>query len=255
MKRNRILWSATSIFIFSVLLTPPLIKADILIKKVKHTDEATMLGETRPAKDEEGTTWISKDKMREDMGENSTIVRYDIQKIYILNHSEKTYSEIDMPINLEEIVPAEGKQILQTIQISAKVSDAGETMTIKDWKCKKYQVEVNASLMGMNMPMTIELWTSKDLGIDQKIYNRFLKELLSLNPMTKDLVEEFEKIEGYPVRSLFSMSVMDTETKSKEEVVSVEEKDAPEETYELPEGYTLKPFNPFEQESEEDKDK
>ena len=65
--------------------------------------------------------------------------------------------------------------------------------------------------------------------------------------MFKGFTEEFKKMEGYPVLTLVSMKMMGTETKSKEEVISVEKKDAPAGTYDLPEGYTKATYNPFQQ--------
>ncbi|MFQ6039076.1 MAG: DUF4412 domain-containing protein, partial [Candidatus Aminicenantales bacterium] len=98
-----------------------------------------------------------------------------------------------------------------------------------------------------SMPITLVLWTSKDLGIDADMYKKFYTETLSLNPMFKGFVEEFTKMEGYPVRTEFTMSMMGAEQKYWEEVVSVEKSQPPEGTYDLPEGYTKTAYNPFQQ--------
>jgi len=66
-----------------------------------------------------------------------------------------------------------------------------------------------------------------------------------MNPMLKGLIEEFKKIEGYPVLTKVSMNIMGSETKSQEQVLSVEKKDAPAGTYDLPQGYTKTAYNPF----------
>jgi hypothetical protein len=176
-----------------------------------------------------------------------TLVRYDLNKIYLVTHSKKTYSEIDLPLDMETVLPPEAKQMLDQIEVSSSVTDTGETKTINNWKCKKYLVEIGVSMMGMSMPITMDFWTSKDLGIDEELYKKFYAETLSLNPMFQDMVNEFKKIEGYPVRTEFSMSMMGAEQKHWEEVVSVEKMSPPDGTYNLPEGYTKTEFNPFEQ--------
>lgn len=249
MRKKLFFWFTALVFVFSIILCPTQAKADIYIKKIKHTDAVTIMGQTQPAKDEEGATWMAKEKMREDEGENkTTIIRFDLNKIYVIDHTQKTYSEIDLPIDLEKMLPAEAKQMMQMMQVTPKVTETNETKKIKDWNCKKYIVEIGISMMGMNMPMKMEMWVSKDLGIDLKLYEKFYTEFLGLQPMFKDFAEEFKKIEGYPVLTLFSMTMMGTETKYQEEVVSVEKKDAPAGTYDLIQGYSkTETFNPFQQ--------
>jgi len=249
MRKKFFFWITALVFAFSIILCPTQAKADIYIKKIKHTDAVTIMGQTQPAKDEEGATWMAKEKMREDEGKSkSTVIRFDLNKIFVFDHIQKTSSEIDLPIDLEKVLPAEAKQMMQMMQVTANVIDTGETQKIKNWNCKKYLVEVGISMMGMNMPMKMEMWVSKDLEIDLKLYEKFYTEFLALQPMFKDFAEEFKKIEGYPVLTLFSMTMMGTETKYQEEVVSVEKKDAPTGTYDPPEEYTkTETFNPFQQ--------
>lgn len=247
MRGKERLWIAGSLFVFSLVLSPVLIKAEILIKKTKHTDEVTMMGQTQPAKDEQGMTWLAEDRIRDDTGKISIISRFDLNKIYYINNSDKTYSEIDMPVDLEKILPPEASQMLQMIQPAGNVTDTGETQNIRDWNCKKYLVEISASMMGMDMLIKIEIWTSQDLGIDLDIYKKFYAETLSLNPLLKALKEECKKIDGYPVLTRFSMTVMGAEIKYQEESLSVENTEAPPGTYELPAGYTKTAFNPFQQ--------
>lgn len=235
------------LFIFCLFLFPTLGRADFLIKKTKHTDAVAMMGQTEPAKDEEGVIWIAKDKMREDRGEESTIIRLDINKIYTINNLEKTYSEINLPIDMEKILSAEAKQMMQVMKLAATLTDTKETQKIKTWNCKKYLLNISASMMGMDMPTTVEIWNTKDLGIDLDLYKKFFSLTLQLNPVFKDAVVELEKMEGITVLEKSSMKTMGTEQKYQEEVVSVEKKDAPAGTYDLPRGYKKIAYNPYAQ--------
>ncbi len=180
------------------------------------------------------------------MAESSIIVRLDLNKIYILDHSKKTYSEIDLPVEIEKVLPAEAKQMMDVIKIkSSSIREAPEIQTIGGWLCQKFLVEVEISMMEMSIPMKMEIWASRDIGIDLSAHKEFYSAILSLNPFTKDLAEGFKKIEGYPVLAISSMKMMGTETKEREEVVSVEKKDAPAKTFKLPKGYEKIPYNPF----------
>jgi hypothetical protein len=165
--------------------------------------------------------------------------------VFILNHVDKTYSEMDLPLKLEENLTSEAKQIIQVMEISSSVTETEETQMIKGWKSQKFLADISISMMGMNMPMTMEIWASKETGINLRTFRRFYVVLLSMNPFTKDLVEEFQKIEGYPVLTKISMRVKGVETKSQEEVITVEEIRAPRGTYDIPSEYTRVAYNPL----------
>ena len=246
MRKKLIIFSTTFLFILSVILSPSVAKADILVKKKKHTDAVSIMGQTQPAKDEEVETWLAKDKMRQEQGEGKVyILRFDLNKAFYIDYTKKTYSEVDMPIDLEKALGPQAQQMMQMMQTSVTFSDTGEKQKIKNWNCRKYLIEISISMMGMNMPLKMEIWASKDLGIDMNIYKKFYRETLSLNPMTKDIVEDFQKMEGFPVLTKVSMSMMGSEMKYQEEVISVEKKAAPQGTYDVPQGFTKADFNPM----------
>ncbi len=247
MKKSAIFMSITLLFILSLVLSPLHTQADHVIKAKRHTDAVSMMGQSQPAKDEEVMTWLAKDKMRRDEGDTTMLVRFDTKKIYMINHSDKTYSDMDLPIDLDQAMPPEAKQMMDSMNMTSTVTDTGEAKTINNWNCKKYLVEIAVSMMGMSMPITMHIWTSEDLGVDADLYKKFYAETLSLNPMFKEFIEEFKKMDGYPVRTEFSMKMMGAEQKQWEEVVSVEKKDAPAGTYDLADGYTKTEFNPFKQ--------
>lgn len=249
MKKKIALCSMALLFLLSLILLPTQAKGDYLIKKKRHTDPIEIMGQSQPAKDEEGATWLAKDKMREDEGQTkSTIVRFDLKKIFIIEHDKKQYVEIDLPVDFDKILPPQAKQMMQMMTATAKVTKTQETQTINEWNCTKYLVEIGISMMGMEMPMKMEMWVTKDLGIDMEQYIEFYSEMLSIQPMFKDFIEEFQKVDGYPVRTEMTMSMMGAETRTLEEVISVEELEVPEGTFNLPEGFTkADTYNPFEQ--------
>lgn len=243
---KRVAYLATVILIIAALAFSPFAaKADHLIKGKKHTDAMSMMGQ--PAKDEDTTTWLGKDKMRQDVGDVTNLIRMDINKMYIIDHAGKTYSEMDLPLNLDDILPPEAKQMMDAMDISSSITATGETQTINNWSCQKYLVEISVSMMGMDMPIKMDMWTSKDLGVNLNEYKELYTQILETNPVFKDFIGEFEKIEGYPILTEFSMTMMGTEQKSKEEVLSAEKISPPAGTYDLPEGYTKTAFNPLDQ--------
>jgi hypothetical protein len=247
MRKKLFILAPTILIVTALTFAPVLANADHVIKGKKHTDAFSMMGQSQPEKDEETTTWLGKDKMRQDIGDTTTLIRLDKNKMYIINHTDKTYSEMDLPFKLDEMLPAEAKQMMDSMNISSNITDTGETQTINNWKCKKYLVEISVSMMGMEMPTKMNMWTSKDLGVDIDEFKKLYTKTLEMNPMLKDFIPNFEKIEGYPVLTEFSMDMMGAQQKYTEEVISVEKKGAPAGTYDLPEGYTKTTYNPFDQ--------
>ncbi len=247
MKKKVALLTPIILIVFALVFSPAIAKADHVIKGKKHTDAFNMMGQSQPEKDEDTTTWLGKDKMKQDVGEITNLIRIDKSKMYIINHTDKTYSEMDLPFNLEQMLPPEAKQMLDAMDISSSITDTGETKTINNWNCKKYFVEISVSMMGMGMPIKMDIWTSKDLGVDLNDYKELYTKTLAANPMFKDFIQDFEKMDGYPVLTEFSMDMMGTAQKYTEQVVSVEKMGAPAGTYDLPEGYTKTAYNPMEQ--------
>lgn len=230
----------------SPLLFPLILKGDVYIKRVKHYDPVSIIGHTEPAKDEEGGTWISKDKYRVDDGEKSTvIIRLDQRKAYIINHQTKTYSEADIPVDLKKILCPQATKFIENLVVSSHVSDTGEMKKIKKWKCKKYVIEIDASVMGIEVIVNQELWVSKKFAVRMNLYKKFEGELLGLNPLVITCLEEMKKIEGYPVLIKSSVKMIGAEKNSIEEVISVEKKSPPPGIYDLPQGYTKSGYNPF----------
>jgi hypothetical protein len=247
MKKRFFFLTLTILIAFVLAFSPSIALADHLIKGKKHTDAFSMMGQSQPEKDEDMTTWLGKDKMRQDIGDLTTLIRQDKNKMYIINHSDKTYSEMNLPFDLGEILPPQAKQMMDAMEISSSITDSGETKTINDWNCKKYIVEISVSMMGMAMPIKMDMWTSKDLGVDLQQFKELYTKTLEANPMLKDFIQDFEKLDGYPVLTEFSMDMMGTQQKYREEVISVEKMGAPAGTYDLPEGYTLTAYNPLDQ--------
>ena len=134
-----------------MFFSAPLIQADTFIQAKRHTDSFTMMGQTQPAKDEVTTTWVGKDRCRTDTGEGqSVIVRLDQSKMYVLDHTKKTYSPIDLPFDWSKLIPPEAKQMteqwMQMFKMTATVTDTGETKKIKGWNCRKYLVNLKGMI-------------------------------------------------------------------------------------------------------------
>jgi len=242
--RTRLIPSLTIFFFF--LFFSGAARADHYIKRTKQMTQINSKNETVSTTDEHSASWISKDKFRQDEGDHTTtIIRLDREKLYHINHTDRTFSALDLPLNLGDSLPPETRQIFQVMKMSSSITKTSDTQSIKEWASQKYLVDIDISLMGMSMPMTMEIWVSKETGINMKSFRLFYEALLSMNPFTTGLIEKFRDIEGYPVLTVITMSVKGAKTNSREEVISIEDKKPPKGIYDIPEGYILVDYNPL----------
>ena len=228
----------------AAVLSAPALAGDLVITKEKHTDRATVMGQEQPAKDSREITWIGQDRMRVEEGDKVTIVRLDLKKMYVLDTKAKTSSTLDLPVDLSKYMPADMKPMMDQIfgQMQFTVTPTTETKKVKDWETTKYT-------MTMTMPMggsiDQEMWVAKDVGGKREGWHELHAALLSASPVRAGMAEEMKKVDGLPVHVERTLKMMGSETKSRESVVSVEEKDAPEGHYDLPKDFKDTPYDPM----------
>ena len=180
----------------------------------------------------EVTIWIGGDKLRRDEADSSYILRLDLGKLYILNHADKTYKVLAVPGDLEKIAAQSAAQL--TVNVTA----TSETRKIGDWTARKYQVDLS-NPEGLRLDTTI--WTSKDIAAHEA-YKRLAASVAALQPGASEWSRKLEQIEGFPVLQETNVDMAGSRFKTREELVSVETKEAPAGAYDIPAGYTPQPF-------------
>lgn len=176
--------------------------------------------------------WIGGDKLRRDEGDVSYILRLDRGKLYIVSHGEKVYSELTVPGDLKKIASPVASQL--KVQVTA----TAETKKIGGWTARKYKVDLS-NPEGLHLDTTI--WASKDIASHES-YSRLAASLAALQPGAGEWARKLEQIEGFPVLQEANVDMGGSRFKTREELVTVETKDAPDGAYEIPAGYTARPF-------------
>ncbi|MSR63075.1 MAG: DUF4412 domain-containing protein [Planctomycetes bacterium] len=225
-------------------LAGPALCGDLVVTKQKHSDAMEMPGQSQPAKDTTEVLWIGKDRLRVDEGDTITIVRADLKKLYTIDAKAKTYTALDLPIDLKKYMPAEMAPMMEQMsaQMKVTVTPTTETKKIKDWDATRFTMNMS---MPMGGGMTQELWVVKGLGAEHAGWQEMYASLSASNPFGGSMAAEMKKIDGMPVLIERSQKMMGHEMKSREEVVSIEDKEPAADFYELPTGLTEKPFDPM----------
>lgn len=227
----------------ALLATAGIAGADLKIVQNAHQDAFSMMGQSQPASDEQRVTWIGDDRMRMDQGDTSTIVLLGQKKMFIVNHDEKSYYEIDLPIDLASMMPpGMAEQMMQMMTFDVTVTPADETKQVGEWTAKRYDMQMKSAMLTMDAV----LWASTETPVDVDAYRSLYGEVVSLQPGTADMLAEMRKVDGFVVaqESTMSMTMMgDTKVGSTETTESITEAEPPAGTYAPPEGYTASEFD------------
>jgi hypothetical protein len=216
--------------------------ADTVITMKTHSDAVEALG--APETNETSVVWLTSTKMRQDKEGQSLIVDSDAKKMYIVKHAEAEYHALDLPLDLVAMVPEAMRdqfaQMVKQMEMTVGITPTEETREISGYAAKLYKINLSNGV-GMNMDM--DLWLTTDVKLDVDAYKRLTNEMLSAQSMGGDWIKQILAIEGFRVLQETTISMMGSEVKAREELVSIEEKEAPAGNYAPPADYTEKPFD------------
>lgn len=243
-------------------LAGPVHASDLVIQKEKHTDAVPLGDQTRPARDSVQTLWVGQDRMRSEEGNKVTIVRMDLKVMYILDLDAKTCSTVDLPVDLTKYVRPELAPMIEKTMSMTKVTitPTTETRKIKDWSATRYTVTTEASSFqatsgaadgistttaGMVSGSSQDVWVTKDVVACPAGWRDMYAAMMSTSPSTAALANGMRQLDGLPVLVERSRMIGGAEVKSHEAVTSIAAKDPPAGLYEVPAGFTEKPFEPL----------
>jgi len=216
--------------------------ADVLITMKIQSDAIPELD--TPAGQQTSTTWLAKNKLREDSGDRSTIVDLDAKKLFVIDHAKKSYYTLDLPVDIMAGLPdakrAELEALFANMSIEVKVTPTGESKKIGGYESKKYRIEVGGANI---MKVTRDQWMTEEIGFDISSFKGLMQTLLSAQPMGADWLKQIWEIEGFPVLAESSVEVMGNTVRTREELVSVENKTPADGTYTPPADYTAEAFD------------
>jgi hypothetical protein len=164
--------------------------------------------------------------------------------MYVIDHAEKTVSPIDLPISFKSLVGPEMApmvdQMMSMMKATTTITPTDRTGEFAGFPCKHYKVDISMSMMQMSMDQCL----TQSLPID---YSRY-KELLSMQAemaMNNEWMKELMRLEGFPVRSESTSTMMGKSFGSWTELKAVEDKTPPAGLYEPPAGYKEVRFDPM----------
>ncbi len=230
--------------VVAAVLLPAFAQAGAHFVFARHTDAAEMQGMKMPETNDTTSTWLADGNARSDMADTaSTIIIGETKTIYMLNHQNKTYSEFNLNTVSDKLKekaadksdPAAmmAQQMMAMMKVNMTVTPTEEVKKIGDWNCKKYVTEID---MGP-AKNTSDMWFTDEIKVDRELMAMTMNSMVTIMPGFADALEEFKKMDGVMVKSEGKVKAMGMEFASTDELISYEEKDAPEGAFEIPEGY------------------
>ncbi|WP_045222784.1 DUF4412 domain-containing protein [Desulfonatronum thioautotrophicum] len=220
--------------------------------KMRHVSEPfEIMGQRQSGSDEIVEIWLSGNRARMNSSDNSSVIfDGDTQLMFMLDHGERTYTEV--PVNLGEAMSGmfggqEGGQDMAAMmsqmmgammQVRAEVVDTGTTKTVNEWTCRVYKLTLN-----MPMGKTVsEICATDEIDVDVSMYNKIGHAMLAGQQGFEELLREMEKISGVAVLTVSRANVMGATMVTREELLEHRKKDAPVGIFDIPEGYVKQRF-------------
>ena len=226
-----------------VLMTVGAASADFKIALQHHQDGFSMMGQNQAPTDEEHVTWIGDKKLRMDQGSSSTIVQIEAGKMVLIDHDDKTYTEVDLPVDLASLMPpGMAEQMMAMLKFDVTVTASDETKKVGEWNTKRYDLKMTSAMMSLD---TV-IWASTETPVDTAAFFDLFSVVMSLQPGMDSMMEQMRQIDGYVVSQEGTMSMTfmgETTVGSSDVVTSIEKVDAPAGTYEPPAGYAKEEFD------------
>ncbi|MBV8200874.1 MAG: DUF4412 domain-containing protein [Acidobacteria bacterium] len=219
--------------------------ADLVLTVKGHTDAFRVGDRTQEPRESDVKIWLTADRMRRDEGPLSAIVRLDRKKLYLVNHSDRTYSVVDLPIDWAKLVPNTDREKFQQFiaenQLKSAVKPSAETKKIRTWSTHRVDIELTNA---QGLRVSTQMWLTRDLDL-YAAYNKMSGVLASLQVSSADWSRKIGDLDGFPVYQETTVSVGGTSFKSHEEVVQADVKQLPDVTFDPPAGFNPVPYDPF----------
>ncbi len=178
--------------------------------------------------------WLAPGKIRMEMqggaipgmGNMTTIIRTDLNKVYMVDENAKTYMEM----------PADMAAGAAAVKIEMKAT--GQKKKIKEWNCEEYIITGSGDMADIKMTV----WASEDIKVDGKLRDSLLASIK--NPMLNSLADKLREIKGFPVEQSIAINMGGMPATTATRLNSVAEQKIPDDKFEVPAGYVLRQMFP-----------
>jgi hypothetical protein len=201
-----------------------------------------------PAKNSKIELWSAADRVRRDDSRSALILRLDQKKLYLVNHSERVYTAAEVQQKRGRwtmtAAPAIPEQIRQVWQLKAKIEPTGEIRKVGSWQAERHRV-VLSNEAGTGGRTQLDWWVAPNLRKEDGALRTLLRLQASFDVSGDAWMTSLLALPGVPVLFEKAEKLPDVEVKTREELESVEEGEAPAGIYDPPAGYRQLDFKVY----------
>jgi len=178
--------------------------------------------------------WLSPNKIKFVQNNIQLIIRTDLEKVYYINDSKKSYLSFDkMDLFL---IDAIALYIMPNFDLKViNIQELPEIKTkINNWNCYKTRLFIKSN--NNDDLSTVNVWSTKDFNLGYSVINELIK--IMKNPFSQ-LKEAADKIKGFPIL-IEGNIIYDNENytvRSEVKKINAISK-SKERIFDIPEGYT-----------------
>lgn len=179
-------------------------------------------------------TWIGMQRYTRVDGLNgiTTIVRRDLDKMYVVIHENREVIEIDLPFVLPDYL----QPLFDEVTMHWELNRLPEQRRIGQWDCTKVLVSGRGTIN-----VDVELWVADKTGIDTRTFQTMVGDALSASALYREMGEKLNSIApNFAIRTVTTIEQLGLRTSTEAEVQSIVEDTAPAGIYDPPEDYTIR---------------
>ncbi len=209
---------------------------DVRIRESQHVDGYYSGGVTEPARDQQNEYWFAGDRLAYRSGLRSYIVDQAAGRFLFINHTDKTYIETPLPLDLRRIVP---EILTGYFEQSLRRGSVTPTGTVSDkggHPCRSCLLKMTTGYFDADMT----LWLSTDVPFDWRRLEKLFNQVRRMVNYGDELIAAIGEQEGFPLASEFTYYVEGMQIRGNARVIDWTELEAPPGTYAVPAGYIRK---------------
>lgn len=229
-------------FVLMVMVYLPFLHGDIYVKNLEHTAAYTAANQSFPESDSYSELWF-KDKMVSEKPRPDKTYIFDLAKnhLIIINHKDKTYVEMSNPPDTGVVYSDQLKARNEMFRETGSVTPNNKTLEIIGKTCKGYDIKTWKVAAGANFDENnIAVWASEDVPFDMNVFNGLINCKRILFNRDATFRENLETIKGFQLGLDFVLNRQGAEVKISSRTIEISEKQAPEDAFTIPAGYTKK---------------
>ena len=223
------------------LLVPLTVHGALYIKQKEHTDAHYHHGSIDPEVNRDIEQWISGKRMAMEFENRKIIIDLAKKKMVILLKDKKEYVEADLPLDLAAVVDESIVPLIQMYKTTGEVETLEEKKELPEGPCRGYRITSWIPYEGTRYNETeMVSWVTEKVKVDLDTYTDLVTEFYRLENLHEDFIKIAREIKGLSLQSASTRYAEGNAVTTTSSVVTMEEREAPEGLFAVPEGFSKK---------------